>query len=68
MAGEAVVRRYNVDEAAERLGISKHTARALIRRRAFAVLRVGRRIVIDAEDLAAYERSCRVEARAGAAR
>jgi len=45
------------------LGVSVFMVRALIRQRAVPYYRVGRRIVLDAEDLERYLRKHRVEAR-----
>jgi len=45
------------------LGVSVFMVRALIRRRALPFYRVGRRIVLEAEDLERYLRQHRVEAR-----
>ena len=56
-------RRLSVQEAAPILGVSVFMVRALIRRRAVPYYRVGRRIVLDAEDLERYLRRHRVEAR-----
>jgi len=52
-----------VDEAAAILGVSVFTVRKLIRERAVPFYRVGRRVVLDAEDLERYLRVHRVEAR-----
>jgi len=56
-------RRLSVDEAAAILGVSVFTVRKLIRERAVPFYRVGRRVVLDAEDLERYLRVHRVEAR-----
>jgi len=56
-------RRLSVHEAAPILGVSVFMVRALIRQRAVPYYRVGRRIVLDAEDLERYLRQHRVDAR-----
>jgi excisionase family DNA binding protein len=55
-------RRLSVEEAAPILGVSVFMVRALIRQRALPYYRVGRRIVLDGEDLERYLRQHRVEA------
>ncbi len=55
--------RLSVGEAAPILGVSVFMVRALIRRRELPYYRVGRRIVLDPEDLERYLRQHRVEAR-----
>ncbi len=55
--------RLSVEEAAPILGVSPFMVRALIRRRTLPYYRVGRRIVLDPEDLERYLRQHRVEAR-----
>jgi excisionase family DNA binding protein len=61
--GHVPRRRLSVEEAAPILGVSVFMVRALIRQRAVPYYRVGRRIVLDAEDLERYLRKHRVEAR-----
>ena len=61
--GQGPRRRLSVQEAAPILGVSVFMVRALIRRRAVPYYRVGRRIVLDAEDLERYLRQHRGEAR-----
>ena len=55
--------RLSVEQAAPILGVSVFMVRALIRQRAVPYYRVGRRIVLDAEDVERYLRQHRVEAR-----
>jgi len=55
-------RRLSVEEAAPILGVSVFMVRALIRQRALPYYRVGRRIVLDGEDLERYLHQHRVEA------
>lgn len=55
--------RFNVTEAARRLGISKFTVRALVRKRKLSAYRIGRRVVLDSEDVARFLAAHRVEAR-----
>ncbi len=55
--------RLSVEEAAPILGVSVFMVRALIRRRELPHYRVGRRIVLDPDDLERYLRQHRVEAR-----
>ena len=43
--------RFNVVEAGRRLGVSRYTVRSLIRRRELPAYRVGRRVVVDSEDV-----------------
>ncbi len=62
-AGHVPRRRLSVDEAAPILGVPVFMLRALIRQRAVPYYRVGRRIVLDLEDLERYLRQQRVEAR-----
>lgn len=57
-------RRLSVDEAAPVLGVSVYMVRALIRQRRLPFYHIGRRIVLDREDLEAFLRAHRVEARA----
>ncbi len=61
--GRGSPRRLSVEEAAPILGVSVFMVRALIRQRAVPYYRIGRRIVLDAEDLERYLRQHRVEAR-----
>ncbi len=56
-------RRLSVDEAAPILGVSVFTVRKLIRVRAVPFYRVGRRVVLDREDLERYLRQHRIEPR-----
>jgi excisionase family DNA binding protein len=60
--------RFDVVEGARRLGISKYTVRALIRQRKLPVYRIGRRVVLDAQDVARFLGAHRIEARDGAGR
>ena len=62
--GHVPRRRLSVQEAAPILGVSVFMVRALIRQRAVPYYRIGRRIVLDGEDLERYLRQHRVEARA----
>jgi len=50
-------------EAAPILGVSVFTVRKLVRERAVPFYRVGRRVVLDREDLERYLRQHRVEPR-----
>ena len=54
-------RRCSVAEAAPVLGVSVYMVRALIRRRRLAYHRIGRRIVLDRQDLEQFLRAHRVE-------
>ena len=56
-------RRVSVLKAAEILGVSPYTVRSFVRQRRFPYYRVGRRIVLDREDLERFLRANRVEAR-----
>ena len=56
-------RRCSVTEAAPVLGVSVYMVRALIRQRRLAYHRIGRRIVLDRQDLEQFLRAHRVEAR-----
>lgn len=53
----------DVVEAAERLGVSKFTVRSWLRQRRLPFYQLGRRQVIDAEDVERLLRASRVEAR-----
>jgi excisionase family DNA binding protein len=55
----------DLDYAAAFLGLSKHTVRALVRRRELTHYRLGRRLVFKEGDLSAYLQRHRVEAREG---
>jgi excisionase family DNA binding protein len=55
--------RFDVVEAARRLGLSKYTVRSLIRRRRLPAYRIGRRVVLDADDVADFLAAHRVPAR-----
>jgi excisionase family DNA binding protein len=61
--GHVPRRRLSVQEAAPILGVSVFMVRGLIRQRAVPFYRIGRRIVLDVEDLERYLRQHRVEAR-----
>jgi excisionase family DNA binding protein len=63
--GRGHPRRLSVEEAAPILGVSVFTVRKLIRRRAVPFYRVGRRVVLDPDDLERYLRQHRVEPRDG---
>jgi len=58
-------RRLSVEEAAPILGVSVFTVRKLIRQRTVPYHRVGRRVVLDPDDLERYLRQHRVEPREG---
>ncbi len=62
-AGPMDGRRCSVTEAAPVLGVSVYMVRALIRQRRLAYHRIGRRIVLDRQDLEQFLRAHRVEAR-----
>jgi excisionase family DNA binding protein len=47
----------NIDEAAERLNISAHTVRALVRQRKITLVRLGTRILFRPEDLEDFIKS-----------
>jgi excisionase family DNA binding protein len=55
--------RFDVLEASRRLGVSRFTVRALIRRRELPAYRIGRRVVVDSEDVARFLAARRMEAR-----
>jgi len=63
--GRGYPRRLSVEEAAPILGVSVFTVRKLIRQRAVPYYRVGRRVVLDPDDLERYLRQHRVEPREG---
>jgi excisionase family DNA binding protein len=44
----------DIDAAAERLGLSGHTVRAMVRQRKIAFVRLGARILFRPQDLANY--------------
>jgi excisionase family DNA binding protein len=54
-----------IDEAAERLGLSGHTVRAMVRQRKIAFVRLGARILFRPQDLANYIESHLVPPQAG---
>jgi excisionase family DNA binding protein len=56
-------RRCSVAEAAPVLGVSVYTVRVLIRQRRLAYHRIGRRIILDRQDLEQFLRAHRVEPR-----
>ena len=56
-------RRCSVAEAAPVLGVSVFTVRVLIRQRRLAYHRIGRRIILDRQDLEQFLRAHRVEPR-----
>ena len=56
-------RRCSVTEAAAVLGVSVYMVRALIRQRRLAYHRIGRRIILDRQDLEQFLRAHRVEPR-----
>jgi excisionase family DNA binding protein len=60
--------RFDVVEAARRLGISKYTVRSLIRQRRLPAFKIGRRIVLAADDVERFLRAHRVDARGDRAR
>lgn len=60
---EAETRRLSVKGAAPILGVSAFTLRKWVRERRIPFHQVGRRIVLDRDDLEAFLRACRVEAR-----
>jgi excisionase family DNA binding protein len=63
--GRGYPRRLSVEEAATILGVSVFTVRKLIRQRAVPYYRVGRRVILDPEDLERYLCQHRVEPREG---
>jgi excisionase family DNA binding protein len=56
-------RRCSVTEAAPVLGVSVYTVRVLIRQRRLAYHRIGRRIILDRQDLEQFLQAHRVEPR-----
>ena len=61
-SGEAR-QRLSIDQAAPVLGVSRFTLRKWLRERRVPYHRCGRRIVLDRDDLEAFFRANRVEAR-----
>jgi len=59
-------RRLSVEEAAPVLGVSVYMVRALVRQRRLSYYRVGRRIVLDRNDLEQFLQANRVETRGAA--
>jgi excisionase family DNA binding protein len=57
-------RRLSVEQAAPVLGVSVYMVRALVRQRRLPYYRVGRRIVLDRDDLEQFLQAHRVETRA----
>jgi excisionase family DNA binding protein len=56
-------RRLSVEQAAPVLGVSVYMVRALVRQRRLPYYRVGRRIVLDGNDLEQFLQAHRVETR-----
>jgi excisionase family DNA binding protein len=54
----------NVVETGRRMGVSRFTVRALIRQKKLPAYRIGRRVVVDAEDVAHFLAANRIPARA----
>jgi excisionase family DNA binding protein len=54
-----------IDEAAERLGISNHTVRAMVRDRKIAFVKLGARVLFRPRDLADFVESHLVQPQAG---
>jgi excisionase family DNA binding protein len=57
-------RRLSVEQAAPVLGVSVYMVRSLVRQRRLPYYRVGRRIVLDRNDLEQFLQAHRVETRA----
>ncbi|MFQ5932972.1 MAG: helix-turn-helix domain-containing protein [Nitrospiraceae bacterium] len=53
---------YDVEGTAERLGVSPHTVRAWIRQGRLPYYKLGRRLVVGAEDVEAFLSAHRIEA------
>ena len=66
-SGEAR-QRLSIDQAAPVIGVSRFTLRKWLRERRMPYHRVGRRIVLDRDDLETFLRANRVEARQPAVR
>ena len=60
--------RLSIDQAAPVIGVSRFTLRKWLRERRMPYHRVGRRIVLDRDDLETFLRANRVEARQPAVR
>jgi excisionase family DNA binding protein len=54
--------KWDVARAAEELGVSPHTLRAWLRQRRLPYLKLGRRIILDPEDVQRFMDANRVEA------
>ena len=52
--------RVNDRGAGELLGVSRHTVRKLVREKAIPYYRIGRRVIFDTDELAAWLRARRV--------
>jgi excisionase family DNA binding protein len=63
LRGGEQMERFSVAEAGRRMGISRHTVRSLIRRRELAAYKIGRRVVVDEQDVARFLAARRVPAR-----
>ena len=61
---ERAAHRLSVEQAAPLLGVSVYLVRSLVRQRRLAYYRVGRRIVLDRDDLEQFLKAHRVEPRA----
>ena len=57
-------RRLSVEQAAPVLGVSVYVVRSLVRQRRLPHYRIGRRIVLDRDDLGQFPQAHRVETRA----
>jgi excisionase family DNA binding protein len=55
----------DIDAAAERLGLSGHTVRAMVRQRKIAFVRLGARVLFRPQDLADYIEAHLVPPQAG---
>jgi excisionase family DNA binding protein len=54
--------KWDVERAAEELGVSPHTLRAWLRQRRLPYLKLGRRIILDPADVQRFMEANRVEA------
>jgi excisionase family DNA binding protein len=62
MKSGADVKRWDVDRTAVEMGVSPHTVRAWLRQRKLAYLKLGRRVLIDPEDVQRFMEKNRVAA------
>jgi excisionase family DNA binding protein len=61
MNNGSISKKWSVEQAAEALGVSPHTIRAWLRQRRVPYLKLGRRVLLDPQDVQRFIDSNRVE-------